>query len=157
MLTGDNANAAQTVANSLGIDQVFAGLLPEEKVTIVKMLREKVGELVMVGDGINDAPALASASVGIAIGGAGSAQAMETADVVLMSDGLARLPFAMRIARLTQRLIHQNVAFSLATKLIFILLAMGGWTTMWLAVMADMGVSLLVTFNGMRPLGLQDV
>jgi len=157
MLTGDNANAAQIVANRLGIDQVFAGLLPEEKVTIVKMLREKVGELVMVGDGINDAPALASASVGIAIGGASSAQAMETADVVLMSDGLARLPFAMRMARLTQRLIHQNVAFSLATKLIFILLAMGGWTTMWLAVMADMGISLLVIFNGMRPLGLQDV
>jgi Zn2+/Cd2+-exporting ATPase len=156
MLTGDNARAARSIGDALAIDQVFAGLLPEEKVAAVKKLREQYGELVMVGDGINDAPALASASVGIAMGGAGSAQAMETADVVLMSDGLARLPFAFRLAQLTQRLIRQNVVFSLATKLIFILLALGGWTTLWLAVMADMGVSLLVTFNGMRPLGLRD-
>ncbi len=156
MLTGDNPRAAQAVAERLGIQRVLAGLLPEDKVDAVTRLKAEHGELVMIGDGINDAPALASASVGVALGGAGSAQAMESADVVLMSDGLARLPFALRLADLTRRLIRQNVVFSLATKLVFILLAFGGWTIMWMAVLADMGVSLLVTFNGMRPLTLRD-
>ena len=156
MLTGDNPRAGQAVALQLGIDQVRAGLLPEAKVSAVRDLRAQYGEVAMVGDGINDAPALAAASVGIAMGGAASAHAMETADVVLMADGLARLPLAFRLARLARRLIVQNVAFSLLTKLVFILLALAGWTSMWLAVAADMGVSLLVTFNGMRPLAEKD-
>jgi len=152
ILTGDNRNAARTVSASLGVDRVHAQLLPEDKVTAVRSLRSQAGDVVMVGDGINDAPALAAASVGIAMGGAGSAQAMETADVVLMGDGLRRLPFTFRLAGLTRKLVTENIAFSLIIKLVFIILALFGWTTMWLAVLADMGVSLLVTFNGLRPL-----
>lgn len=156
MLTGDNPNAGQAVADQLGIDRVRAGLLPADKVQVVEELRTQYGGIAMVGDGINDTPALAAASVGVAMGGAASSQAMETADVVLMADGLNRLPFAVRLARLARRLIVQNIAFSLATKAVFLLLALGGLTTMWMAVLGDMGVSLLVTFNGMRPLGMSE-
>jgi len=154
MLTGDNPGAAQAVAQSLGIDNVQAGLLPEEKVAAVHNLQAQYGKVAMVGDGINDAPALASASVGIAMGGAGSAQAMETADIVLMADDLLQLPFALRLARQTYKLILQNVGFSLGIKVVFLALALGGLTPMWMAVLGDMGVSLLVTFNGMRPLAM---
>lgn len=150
MLTGDNAAAAQAIAGQLGIDHIRAGLLPDEKVAAVRGLGEQYGQVAMVGDGINDAPALASASLGIAIGGAGSAQAMETADIVLMGGDLRQLPYAVQISGFTRRLIHQNVVISLATKLGFALLAMGGLTTLWLAVLADVGVSLVVTLNGLR-------
>ncbi|MCX7976773.1 MAG: heavy metal translocating P-type ATPase, partial [Bellilinea sp.] len=156
MLTGDNPAAAQAVGGKVGLQQIHAGLLPDDKTRLIQELRTRYPAVAMVGDGINDTPALAAATVGIAMGGAASAQAMETADVVLMSEGLNRLPFAMRLARLAQRIIRQNIAFSLITKAIFILLALAGWTTMWMAVLADMGVSLLVTFNGMRPLALRD-
>ncbi len=150
MLTGDNAAAAQAIAGQLGIDHVRAGLLPDEKVAAVRGLGEQYGQVAMVGDGINDAPALASASLGIAIGGAGSAQAMETADIVLMGGDLRQLPYAVRLSEFARRLIRQNVAISLATKLGFALLAMGGLTSLWLAVLADVGVSLVVTLNGLR-------
>ncbi len=156
MLTGDNPAAAARVGQSLGIVEVKAGLLPENKVSAVENLRATHGSLAMIGDGINDAPALSAANIGIAVGGAVNTQAMETADVVLMNGSLARLPFAMRLARQAQRIIRQNVAFSMGTKLIFILLALGGFATMWMAVLADMGVSLLVTFNGLRPLRLKE-
>ena len=152
MLTGDNPRAANSVSQVLGVDNVQAGLLPEGKVEAVKQLRSQVGEVVMVGDGINDAPALAAATVGIAMGGASSAQAMETADVVLMASDLRQLPYAFRLSGFTRSIMVQNIAFSLVTKAIFILLALAGLTTMWMAVLADMGVSLLVTFNGMRQL-----
>jgi Cd2+/Zn2+-exporting ATPase len=152
MLTGDNLRAASSVSQALGVDKVHAGLLPQDKVEAVKDLRKQIGEVVMVGDGINDAPALAAATVGIAMGGASSAQAMETADVVLMASDLRQLPYAFRLSGFTRNIMVQNIAFSLVTKAIFILLALAGLTTMWMAVLADMGVSLLVTFNGMRPL-----
>jgi Cd2+/Zn2+-exporting ATPase len=154
MLTGDNPGAARTVTDQLGIDHVQAGLLPEEKVAAVRKLQDEFGSAAMVGDGINDAPALAAASVGIAMGGAASAQAMETADIVLMGEDLRQLPFALGLAKKAYKLILENVAFSLGIKLVFLILALGGWTTMWLAVLGDMGVSLLVTFNGMRPLAM---
>ncbi|HCE16474.1 MAG TPA: cadmium-translocating P-type ATPase [Anaerolinea thermolimosa] len=155
MLTGDNPAVAQEVGAQLGISEVRAGLLPEDKVEAVRQLAATDGRLAMVGDGINDAPALSAAEVGVAVGGAGSAAAMETADVVLMSGDLSRLPFAVRLARRTLGLIRQNVAVSLGIKLLFILLALNGWATLWMAVAADMGVSLLVTLNGMRPLRMK--
>jgi Cd2+/Zn2+-exporting ATPase len=157
MLTGDNATVAREIAGQVGVDEVRAGLLPADKADAVKELAGRFGRVAMVGDGINDTPALAAADIGIAVGGAASAQAIETADAVLMADGLAQLPFAVRLARFGRRLIKQNVAFSLGTKLAFIILTLFGVTSLWLAIAADMGVSLLVTFNGMRPLRFEYV
>ena len=148
MLTGDNAATAQRVARAVGMTEVRANCLPEDKVTAVAELRAKHGHVAMVGDGINDAPALATASVGIAIGT--TAQAMETADVTLMGADLRQLPFAVRLSRAAMRTIWANVALSLGIKAAFLLLVLFGYGSMWLAVLADMGTSLLVTLNGMR-------
>jgi Cd2+/Zn2+-exporting ATPase len=150
MLTGDNETTAQNVAAQVGVTDVRANLLPEYKVDAAQALLTEFGMVAMVGDGINDAPALAAASVGIAMGGAGTQAAMETADVVLMGDDLEKLPFLMRLSKMTMRVIRANIALSLGIKVAFLLLAMFGWGTMWLAVLADMGASLLVTANGMR-------
>jgi len=147
--------AARRVAAGLGIADLRAGLLPADKVSAVRELMARGGGLAMVGDGINDTPALAQASLGIAVGGPGNASAMETADVVLLGGSLERLPFAVRVARLARALIRQNVVFALVTKLIFILLAVNGVATMWMAVVADTGVSLLVTLNALRPFALK--
>jgi Cd2+/Zn2+-exporting ATPase len=153
MLTGDNPSVAGKVAASLGnLDELRAGLLPEDKLDAVSDLQAHHGLVVMVGDGVNDAPALAAADVGIAMGGAGSAQALETAHVVLMQDDLTHLPEAVRTARRTQSIIKQNIAFSLALKAVFLMLTLPGLATLWMAVFADMGASLLVTLNGMRML-----
>jgi Cd2+/Zn2+-exporting ATPase len=154
LLSGDQRVAAQTIGKGLGVDEVYAPLLPTEKMEVLRDLQRRFGAVAMVGDGVNDTPALAMAQVGIAVGGAHSAQAMETADVVLMNDTLKPLPFLFRLADLTHRLVRQNVAFSLVTKFTFVILAALGQATLWMAVLADMGVSLLVAFNGMRPLGL---
>ncbi len=148
MLTGDNEDAARRVAQQVGVTEVRANCLPEDKVSAVTELRELAGGVAMVGDGINDAPALATATVGIAIGN--TAQAMETADVTLMGDDLRQLPFAIRLSQAAMRTIWINVAFSIGIKLLFLLLILLGYGSMWLAVFADMGASLLVTLNGMR-------
>ena len=153
MLTGDNPSVAGRVAENIGnLDEIHAGLLPEDKLDAVRELQSKYGLVVMVGDGVNDAPALAAANVGIAMGGAGSAQAMETADVVLMQDDLTHLPDTIRASRKTRTIIKQNIALSLVLKAGFLILALLGWATLWMAVFADMGASLIVTLNGMRML-----
>jgi len=150
MLTGDNATTAQTIARVVGIDEVRAQLLPAQKLEAVKSLHNKYERVAMVGDGINDAPALASADIGIAMGNAGTAQAIETADVALMSDNLNKLPFAIKLSRKAMRVIKQNIIISLLLKFVFLALALPGFATLWMAVIADTGASLLVTVNGMR-------
>ena len=152
MLTGDNAAVASAVGGSLGLDDVRANLMPGDKQRAVEQLRASYGAIAMVGDGINDAPALAAANLGIAMGGSGSAQAMETADVVLMADDIHQLPFAIRLSYFANRLIKQNIIFSLGSKLLVAVIALLGYAPLWLAVLADMGVSLLVTANGLRAL-----
>jgi len=152
MLTGDNHATAQSVGAELGITDIRAELLPEHKVDAIKRLQQEYGPMAMIGDGINDAPALATAAVSIAIGGAfgGTSQAMETADITLMSDDLRKLPFAYQLSKATMRTIHTNVALSIGIKLVFLGLVLVGTGTMWMAVLADVGTSLLVTGNGMR-------
>jgi Cd2+/Zn2+-exporting ATPase len=151
MLTGDNHGAAQTIGAQVGVTDVRAELLPADKLMAIRELQATHGAVAMVGDGINDAPALAAADVGIAIGGAtGTAQAMETADVTLMSADLRQLPFAVKLSRAAMRTIRTNVALSIGIKLAFLVVVLLGWGTMWMAVVADMGTALLVTLNGMR-------
>jgi Cd2+/Zn2+-exporting ATPase len=153
MLTGDNARTAQAVASSLGVDSYRAELLPAEKVDAVRDLREQYGTIAMVGDGVNDAPALATANVGIAMGIAGTDAALEVADVALMSDDLSKLDYAVRLSRRTVSVIKQNIGVSLAVKAVALVLAAFGVLPLWGAIFADMGVSLLVTLNGMTLLG----
>ncbi len=155
MLTGDNAATARAVTAVAGIDEFHAELLPQDKVEAVQMLLDQHGKTAMVGDGINDAPALATATVGIAMGGAGTDTAMETADITLMADDLTKLPFTIRLSRAALRIIRQNIGFSLIVKVIAVLLVFPGWLTLWLAILADMGASVLVTLNGIRLLRIK--
>ena len=148
MLTGDHATTAERIAAEVGLTDVRAGLLPADKVAAVEELREKYGNVAMVGDGINDTPALAAASVGLALGR--TAQALETADVVLLGDDLRQLPFAVRLARAAMNTVRVNVALSIGIKVVFFVLVLAGGGSMWLAVLADMGTTVLVTTNGMR-------
>lgn len=152
MLTGDNPGVAERVAGELGLDEIFASLLPADKLAKLNEFRQEYGQVVMVGDGINDSPALAQADIGVAMGGAGNAQVLETADVVLMNDDLSRLPFAVRLSRHVNHLIKQNVIISLGVKILVAIAAMAGLTPLWVAVFADIGISLIVTLNGLRAL-----
>ena len=155
MLTGDNERVAASVSAQVGADEYRSGLLPEDKLRAVEQLTRDHGPVAMVGDGINDAPALAAASVGIAMGAAGTDAAIQSADVALMSDDLARLPDAVTGARQATRVMRQNVIASLAIKAVFVVLAPLGLVTLVMAVAADMGMSLLVTLNGLRLLRKQ--
>jgi len=152
MLTGDNHRTGEAIGQIIGVDEVRSHLLPQDKVKAVTQLRERHGSVVMVGDGVNDAPALAVADVGIAMGGTGSDAALETADVALMSDRIESLPWLLRLSRKTRRIIVANIAGAIGIKIIFISLAATGNATLWMAVFADMGVSLIVIFNGLRAL-----
>ena len=150
MLTGDNEGTARAIAQQVGVDEWRAQLLPEDKVRAIRELQQRYGSVAMVGDGVNDAPALATATVGIAMGAAGTDTALETADVALMADDLTRLPFTVHLSRRTLRIIQQNIVFSLAIKALFLGLAFAGRATLWMAVAADMGASLVVIANSLR-------
>ncbi len=150
MLSGDHAPAAAAAGEASGVDTVAAGLLPEQKVALVHDLAARVGPVAMVGDGVNDAPALAAAHVGIAMGAAGTAAAIETADVALMSDDLRGVALAIRLGRATLSTIRANVAAALAIKAVTVVLAVAGVATLWMAVLADVGGSLIVVANALR-------
>ncbi len=150
MLTGDNRATAEAIARETGIDEVRAELLPGDKVAAVEDLVRRYGSVAMVGDGVNDAPAMGRADLGIAMGAMGSDAAIETADVALMSDDLAKLPWLVRHSRATLAVIRQNVGFSIAVKLLFTGLTIAGLASLWGAIAADVGASLLVVLNGLR-------
>ena len=150
MVTGDNQATAAAIGREVGVDEIRANLLPEQKVEAIESLLAAYGPVAMVGDGVNDAPALARASVGIAMGAAGTAAALETADIALMGDDLSKVPATLLLSRRTLTVIRQNIGLSLAIKGAFVLLAILGMATLWMAVFADMGTSLIVTLNGMR-------
>jgi Cd2+/Zn2+-exporting ATPase len=150
MLTGDNRETAEAIGRQAGMDEVNAELLPEDKVAAVEKLVATYGEVGMVGDGVNDAPALARATVGIAMGAAGSDAAIETADIALMSDDLGKLAWLVHHSRRTLRVIRQNIVFALAVKAAFVVLTFAGLASLWAAIAADTGASLLVILNGLR-------
>ncbi|CAN5399396.1 heavy metal translocating P-type ATPase [soil metagenome] len=150
MLTGDHDAAAKTLAAAIGVDAYRSELLPEDKLDAVRELRRAHGVLAMVGDGVNDAPALAASDVGIAMGVAGTDAALETADVALMADELLKIPYALRLSRATARNIRANIAFSIVVKAAFLVLAVAGYATLWMAVAADTGASLVVIANALR-------
>lgn len=150
MLTGDDKRTAKAIATKLGLTAIEAELMPEQKLLAIKALKEEYGTVAMVGDGVNDSPALAAASVGIAMGGAGTDAALETADVALMADDLDKLPYTIRLSRKALHIIKENIMFALGLKIIALLLIIPGWLTLWIAIFADMGATLLVVLNSLR-------
>jgi Cd2+/Zn2+-exporting ATPase len=150
LITGDNERTGEAVAAATGVDGYQAELLPQDKVEVMRHLNSKYGCVAMVGDGVNDAPAMAASNLGIAMGAIGSDAAIETADVALMADDLTRLPWLINHSRRTIGVIRQNIVFSLVVKVLFLAMAAGGVATLWSAIAADMGASLLVIFNGLR-------
>lgn len=150
MLSGDNQKTAEKIAKSVGIREVRGNLLPEDKMEVIKSYSDRQIAIGMVGDGINDAPALASASIGFSMGAAGTDVAIETSDVSIMDDDLRKLPKFILLARNTKRVLKQNISIAIGIKLIFLILTLLGFSTMWMAIFADMGASLIVVFNGLR-------
>jgi Cd2+/Zn2+-exporting ATPase len=150
MLTGDNPQVAARIAERAGVDEFHAGLLPQDKVTVLQTLRRKYGPVAMVGDGVNDAPSLATADIGIAMGGAGTDVAIETADVVLMSDDLHKIPFAIGLARQARRVVWQNLTFAMAVIVVLIASAFGAQLPLPIGVIGHEGSTVLVVLNGLR-------
>ncbi|MGB3569522.1 MAG: cation-translocating P-type ATPase, partial [Priestia megaterium] len=156
MLTGDNEGTAKRIASESRVDRYFADLLPEDKVKAIQQLQREGYQTAMVGDGINDAPALATADLGIAMGGAGTDTAMETADIVLMADNLEKLPHTMKLSRKALAVIKQNIWFSIIVKVIALAFIFPGWLTLWIAVLSDTGAALLVILNSLRLLKMKN-
>ncbi|MFD1259640.1 heavy metal translocating P-type ATPase [Entomomonas asaccharolytica] len=150
MLTGDNQYTANAIAQQVGIDEAKANLLPDDKLTAIELKIKQGQSIGMVGDGINDTPALARANIGFAMGAAGTDTAIETADVALMDDDLRKLPLFIRLSKATRHILIQNISFAIAIKLLFLIITLLGFGTLWMAIFADIGVSLLVVFNGLR-------
>jgi Cd2+/Zn2+-exporting ATPase len=155
MLTGDNVKVAAKIAARAGVDEFHADLLPQDKVTVLKSLQQKYGPVAMVGDGVNDAPSLATADIGIAMGGAGTDVAIETADMVLMSDDLHKIPFAINLARQARKVVWQNITFSLAVIVLLVAGAFGADLALPLGVIGHEGSTVLVVLNGLRLLGFK--
>ena len=159
MLTGDNKNVGAKVAKELGLDEVYSELLPDQKVEKVELLYKEIsskGKLVFIGDGINDAPVLARADIGIAMGGVGSDAAIEAADVVIMDDKISKIATAIIIAKKTRTIVMQNIIFALGIKVILLVLVALGLGTMWEAVFGDVGVTLLAVLNSMRAMKIDN-
>ncbi|MCD5411090.1 MAG: heavy metal translocating P-type ATPase [Clostridiales bacterium] len=150
MLTGDNEGTAKSIATKLELEDFRSNLLPEDKLTIVDEYIDKGKRVAMVGDGINDGPALAKANVGIAMGAIGTDSALETADIVLMGDELMKIPYIIDLSKKTIRIIKQNIVFAISLKAIFMTLAVLGLANMWMAIVADTGAAIIVILNGMR-------
>ena len=150
MLTGDNESTARRIASETGIDEIHSGLLPEDKIATIRSIATSSDFTAMVGDGINDAPALAAADIGIALGGTATGTALETADIALMSDDLRKIPFAIDLSNSTMSVIRQNIVTALAIKAVFLVAAVSGMATLWMAVFADTGATIIVIANSLR-------
>ena len=156
-LSGDNQRTVNAIAQQAGVDEAHGDLLPEQKIEHIRKLLTEHKQVGMIGDGVNDAPAMAAATVGIAMGAAGTDTAIETADIALMKDDLSKVAEAVRLGRRTLRVIQFNIAFAIAIKLVFLVLAVFGYTSLWLAIAADMGATLIVIANALRLLRVESL